>query len=319
MFGRKYVINPQTLRYEEAKMPLNKRIILGVVAAVIIVAGAVGMRMLYDQNAKSPRLVYYEKKNQELREAYTALSNDLNYDEQILSDLRRRDDRMYRSFFEMEPLPASIREAGTGGAIMHPALRSVSDPNLMIDVARRIDKIQTKAKIQYSSFEDLEEAAVNNRILLASKPLIQPISPGDPYWLTSTFGYRPDPFTKRRKLHHGIDLAGRYGTEIHATGNGVVTIAMNNRRSGYGKEVVIEHEFGYSSRYAHLQDILVQPGDTVRRGQVIGTLGNSGRSTGPHLHYEVRQDNRAINPMYFFYEELSPAEYELIANRALKK
>lgn len=315
MFGRKYRINPDTLRIEQAKLPFKQRIIVGVVISMLVVGTAVGMRILYDQHAKSPRLVYYEKKNNQLREAYRDLSFELREDEEMLAEFRRRDDRLYRSIFGMDPLPSSIREAGTGGAVMNSALNSISNPDMVIDVFDKVDKVLMKARIQSSSFEDLQEAALHNQKLLACKPQMQPISPADRYWLTSTFGYRKDPFTKLRRAHHGIDLAGPYGLKIHATGDGVVKVAELSRY-GYGNEVFIDHGFGYTSRYAHLQDILVKPGEKVKRGQVIGTLGSSGRSTGPHLHYEITFSGRAINPMYCFYEELTPEEYNLIASRA---
>ena len=227
------------------------------------------MRISYDYIAKSPRLVFYERENNLLREEYKLLSKELENDEVILSELRRKDDRLYRSIFGMNPLPTSIREAGTGGAVMHSSMQPISDPKMVIEAFDKVDKVLTKARIQSSSFVDLEEAAINKQLLLARKPLIQPISPADQYWLTSTFGYRKDPFTKRRKSHHGIDLAGPYGLKIHATGDGVVKIAEHNR-FGYGNEVLIDHDFGYTSRYAHLKDILVKSGDEVKRGQVIG-------------------------------------------------
>lgn len=315
MFGRKYRINPETLCYEEVKLAPKQRLFLGVFVGIVLLGSAVGMRILFDSHAKSPRLVFYENINNELREEYQQLSYELVKDEEILSYFRRKDDRLYRSIFGMEPIPASIREAGTGGAVRHTALQSISNPGMVIDVFERIDKVMMKAQIQSSSFEDLQNAAVTNQQVLACKPLIQPISPSDQYWMTSTFGYRLDPFTKQRRLHRGIDLAGPYGLEIHATGDGVVIIAELGRY-GYGKEVLIDHGFGYTSRYAHLQDIHVQRGDNVKRGQVIGSLGSSGRSTGPHLHYEVCLNDMAVNPMYHFFENITPEEYEIIRRRA---
>jgi len=315
MFGRKYRINPDTLLVEEARLPAKKRIVIWGISILLVAGTSVGMRILYDQHAKSPRLVYYEKENQELRNEYQALTVELREDEMMLSELRRKDDRLYRSICGMDPLPASIREAGTGGAAMHTSLKSISEPNVVNDVFDKIDKVLMKARIQSSSFEDLEEVAATKQQLLASKPMIQPISPADRIWLTSTFGYRIDPFTKARRAHYGIDLAGQYGLKIHATGDGVVEVAQHNLY-GYGKEVVIDHGFGYESRYAHLLEILVKPGQEVKRGQVVGTLGSSGRSTGPHLHYEITLDGRPINPMYHFYEDLTPREYDLITSRA---
>ena len=316
ILGRKYRINPETLRYEEVKLAPKQRLFLGFFIGVVLLGSAVGMRVLFDNHAKSPRLVFYENINHELRMEYQELSYELLKDEEILGHFRRKDDRMYRSIFGMDPIPASIREAGTGGAVMHTALQSISDPEMVIDVFERVDKVMMKAKIQSSSFDDLQEAAVTNQQLLASKPQLQPISPAEQTWLTSTFGYRLDPFTKQRRIHRGIDIAGRHGIEIHATGDGVVRIADEQGRSGYGKEVLVDHGFGYTSRYAHLQDISVKRGDKVKRGQVIGTLGSSGRSTGPHLHYEISLDNRAVNPMFHYFENITPEEYEIIRKRA---
>ncbi len=316
MLDRKYKINPETLRYEEVKLAPKQRLFLGIFVGIALLGSAVGMRILFDSHAKSPRLVHYENINHGLRQDYQELSSELLQDEEILGYFRRKDDRLYRSVFGMDPIPASIREAGTGGATMHTALQSISDPEVVIDVFERVDKIMMKARIQSSSFHDLQEAALTNQQVLACKPQIQPISPAEQTWLTSTFGYRLDPFTKQRRIHRGIDIAGRHGIEVHATGDGVVRIADEQGRTGYGKEVLIDHGFGYTSRYAHLQDIMVERGDKVKRGQVIGTLGSSGRSTGPHLHYEVSLNNRAVNPMYHYFEDITPEEYEIITKRA---
>ena len=172
---------------------------------------------------------------------------------------------------------------------------------MVLDVSSRIDKISNKVKIQSSSLASVYEEALSNQLFLACKPSINPISPADPFWYTSYYGYRNDPFTHRRTAHHGIDLAGREGTDIHCSGEGIVSISRVSK-FGYGKEVVVDHGFGYTSRYAHLQDILVEKGQKIKRGELVGTMGNTGRSTGPHLHYEIRKDGKPVNPMYFFYE-----------------
>lgn len=315
MFGRKYRLNPDTLRIEAVKLSPRVRIIRGSLVTAVLILLAVLMRVSYDQYAKTPRYILYEKQNEKLRQEYMALDSVLQDDEQKLAVLKRKDDRLYRSIFGLEPLPASIREAGTGGAPRYASLQTISDPEMVIDVFDKLDKLVTRAEIQSNSFDYLEREAVKNQQMLACKPSIQPISPGDQYWMTSSFGYRLDPFTRRKTTHRGIDLAGRYGLKIHSTGDGRVVLAEYNRH-GYGKEVVIDHGFGYRTRYAHLQDIAVNAGDRVRRGQVIGRLGSTGRSTGPHLHYEVHFRNRAVNPLYLFYENLTPQEYELIASRA---
>ncbi|MCF8224520.1 MAG: M23 family metallopeptidase [Bacteroidales bacterium] len=315
LFGRKYSLNPETLRFEEDTLSRNKKLTLLIILGVAILLTSVGMRVVYDQHAKTPRLIKYEKQNEELRRNYKKLHSELKQDELILTELRRKDDRLYRSIFGMEPLPSSIREAGTGGSETYTSLQSISNPNMIIDVFDKIDKILMKAKIQHESFDDLENAALEQIEILASKPLIHPLSPADRFWFTSAFGYRNDPFTRNTRYHHGIDISGRKGLKIHATGDGTVELAKFNR-FGYGKEVIINHGFGYKSRYAHMDNILVDRGQKVKRGQVIGTLGNSGRSTGPHLHYEIRLNNKAINPVYYYFENLSPEEYEMITLRA---
>jgi murein DD-endopeptidase MepM/ murein hydrolase activator NlpD len=317
MFGRKYHLNPDTLRIEEVRSSSQRRIARSLVLTIVLTLLAVAMRVSYDQYAKTPRYIHYERQNEKLRQEYQELEAILREDESILAELKRKDDRLYRSIFGLEPLPASIREAGTGGAPRHLSLQTISDPEVVIDVFDKLDKLVTRAEIQSNSFDYLEREAIKNQQLLACKPSIQPLSPGDQYWLTSTFGYRIDPFTRKRTTHRGIDLAGRHGLNIYSTGDGEVVSAQYNRH-GYGKEVVIDHGFGYRSRYAHLKDINVKAGERVKRGQVIGSLGSTGRSTGPHLHYEVHFMNRAINPLYLFYENISPEEYELIASRAAK-
>ncbi len=212
---------------------------------------------------------------------------------------RNRDDRFYRSILNLEPVPASIREAGTGGSEPYMQLSAVREPGLVSNVSQRMDKISSRVQIQSSSLENVYEQAITNQHFLACKPSINPISSADPYWLTSTYGYRNDPFTGRRTAHHGIDLAGPYGLEVHSTGDGVVVSAYLNRH-GYGKEVIVDHGFGYTTKYAHLQEIMVKRGQKLKRGEVLGTLGSTGRSTGPHLHYEVRKDAARSIPCISF-------------------
>jgi murein DD-endopeptidase MepM/ murein hydrolase activator NlpD len=232
-----------------------------------------------------------------------------------LNELRNRDDRFYRAILSLEPYPNSIRIAGIGGSERGQHLRNLRDPGMVLEVSQRIDKISNDVKIQSTSLEDVYKKALTTQEFLACKPSINPISPADPYWLTSTFGYRNDPFTGKRTAHHGIDLAGPLGLDVHCTGDGTVVAAQVNRY-GYGKEVVVDHGFGYITRYAHLNDLFVEVGQKLKRGEVIGSLGSTGRSTGPHLHYEIKKDGSATNPTYFFYENLSPDEYTRLVSQA---
>jgi murein DD-endopeptidase MepM/ murein hydrolase activator NlpD len=317
-FGRKYYLNTETLRFEQVRLSSKQKIRLSVFVSLGVILLAIGLRTGFEKVYSTPKEIIYTKENVKLRRDYMALNENLLLVESQLSDLKNRDDRLYRSILEMEPVPSSIREGGTGGSQRYTAIRNITDPEIVLDVFSKMDKISKKIRFKSNSLEDLYEKAVENKKLLACKPSIHPISPADPFWLTSTFGYRSDPFTKRRTAHFGIDLAGPYGIEIHATGDGVITTSHYNR-DGYGKEIVVDHGFGYSTRFAHLQEFLVKPGDKVYRGQVIGLMGSTGRSTGPHLHYEVRYMNKAVNPMYYFYENLSPSEFRQLASRANTK
>ena len=296
-------------------MSSSQKVRLSLFLGLAIFVLAFGLRVGLERYFSTPKEIIYTRENLRLRTEYEELWENLFQVENQLAELKNRDDKLYRSILGLEAVPSSIREAGTGGSERYTQVRSISEPGVVLDVLTKMDKVSTKVQIQSNSLEDLYVKAVENQQYLACKPSIQPISPADPFWLTSTFGYRSDPFTKRRTAHYGIDLAGPHGLNIYATGDGVVTISEYNRH-GYGKEVLIDHGFGYTSRYAHLQELLVKPGDRVQRGQVIGKLGSTGRSTGPHLHYEIRHLNKAVNPMRYFYENLSAEEFTKLAFQA---
>ncbi len=317
MIGPKYYLNPETLRFERVRLSSKQRIQYSVIFSIGLIALAVMLRYGFEHYYPTPRQVIYERANNTIRSDYISMNKELQEVESQLAELRNRDDRFYRSILSLEPVPASIREAGTGGSDRNVHLRNLRKPGLVRDVSQRIDKISSKMQIQSSSLVNVYEEALSNQHFLACKPSINPISSADPFWLTSSFGYRNDPFTHVRAAHHGIDLAGPYGLDIHCTGEGTVILAQLNRH-GYGKEVVIDHGYGYTSRYAHLQDIQVKRGQKLKRGEVVGTLGSTGRSTGPHLHYEIRKSGVAVNPMYFFFESITPGEYNVLASRAMQ-
>lgn len=315
MFVRKYHINPETLRYERVRLNRSQRTRFLVGFSMGLIALAVLMRFGFEYYFPTPRQIIYHKQNNTLRSEYASLNSELKEVESQLTELRNRDDRFYRAILSLDPIPSTIRGVGTGGSEPGSLLKNVRDPELFQGVSEMMDKISNKAKIQSNSLDRVYAEAVDNQHFLACKPSINPISPGDPIWLTSSYGYRADPFTKRRTAHHGIDLAGPTGLDIHCTGEGIVTISHVSRY-GYGKEIVVDHGYGFTSRYAHLDDIHVKVGQKVKRGEVVGTLGDTGRSTGPHLHYEIRKDGHPVNPMYFFYENLSTGEYTLLASKA---
>lgn len=315
LFAKRYFFNPETLRVERVRLSRREWVRYSVFFGIGMVALAVFLRYGFEKFSPTPRQIIYEQENTQLRSDYLALNNNLELVESQLSELRNRDASFYRSILSLEPVHSTIRDAGTGGADSYNQFANIRESGLIRSVSHRIDKISSRIMIQSTSLEDVLEEAVSNKEFRASKPSINPISSADPFWITSSYGYRNDPFTGRRTAHHGLDLAGPYGLDIHVSGDGVVVTAKKGR-FGYGKEVVVDHGFGYTTRYAHLQEILVKPGQKLKRGQVLGTLGSSGRSTGPHLHYEVNLNGRPMNPMFFFYENLTPDEYTLLASNA---
>ncbi len=231
--------------------------------------------------------------------------------ESVIADMQARDDNVYRTYFELKPLPRSIRQAGLGGSERYSYLEGFESSPLMIGLTQRADLLDVRLNIQAGSFDDLLAEADQHARLISHKPSIQPVSLQDFYWISSVFGYRTDPMTKLRTMHKGIDFASSVGTPVYATGDGIVKSASYSS-GGYGREIIIDHGFGYTTLYGHLNSILVYKGQKIKRGMVIGNIGNTGKSTGPHLHYEVRLYNRAQNPKNYYAEDLSPEEYKQI-------
>jgi murein DD-endopeptidase MepM/ murein hydrolase activator NlpD len=283
---------------------------------LVVILFAVSLRFIIDQFIASPKVNYFKNKNSDLRIAYNILEDRIRKSELFLEEVQRRDDRMYRSVLDLEPLPGSFREAGFGGAgTLYRGMLKPDGIALINNTDTRLEKLSNKVEVQSWSLGDLYIKAKDHQKLLLAKPSMHPISPADSFWMTSTFGYRRDPFSGRRNMHFGIDLAGPVGLKIHATGDGII-VAAENSRNGYGKEVLVDHGFGFMTRYAHLQKITVRNGQKIRRGELLGHLGTSGRSTGPHLHYEVIYRGKNLNPVYFYFENLTGEEYNRIVSLA---
>jgi len=315
MFVKKYYISPETLRYERVKLTRQQLYRYVGLFSFGLICLAILVRFGFESFCPTPREIIYQQENNNLKSELASLNSELQDVEFQLADLRNRDDRFYRAILGLDPIPSTMRKLGTGGAERGQHLRNLREPGMVITVSNRIDKIASTVRLQNYSLNAVLDEALDKQEFLACKPSINPISPADPCWLTSTFGYRSDPFSGKRTAHHGIDLAGPEGLDIHCAGAGTVLYTKINRR-GYGKEVVVDHGYGYQTIYAHLRDIYVEKGQKLSRGEVVGALGSTGRSTGPHLHYEIRKDGRAVNPFYFFYENLSTEEYNLLASKA---
>lgn len=233
----------------------------------------------------------------------------------VLDDLEQRDDNVYRAIFEAEPIPDDIRKSGFGGADRYNDLEGFTYSQLMISTTQKMDQLAKQMYIQSKSYDEVVKLAENKEKLLSSIPSIMPISVKDLKGTPSGFGYRTHPIYKIVKMHTGMDFNAAIGTPIYATGDGVVERA-DAEASGYGNHVVINHGFGYETLYGHMSKIMVAPGQQVKRGEVIGLVGNTGTSSGPHVHYEVIRNGNKINPISYYFLDLSPVEYQQIIQQS---
>ena len=242
---------------------------------------------------------------------FDILNKKLSQVEAVVTNMQERDNNLYRVYFEASPIPEAQRLAGFGGINRYKDLEGYENSDLIINTSKRIDILTKQAVVQSKSLDEIEQLAQNKAALINAIPSIQPIKNEDLTRMASGYGYRKDPFTKKRRFHWGMDFTAKKGIPIYATGNGVIKRA-DNRSSGYGKHIRLDHGFGYVSLYAHLSKYNARRGQTVKRGDIIGYVGNTGRSVGPHLHYEIFKDNKRINPLNFYYGNLSQKEFNAL-------
>lgn len=307
----KYKFNTKSLTYERAKMT-KKEIFWRVMSYFTtgIVFTSVVLFIAYNF-FDSPKERILERENAQLKLQYEILDKKLSLLQDVMADVQRRDDEIYRVIFEAEPIAASIRKAGYGGVNRYKELEGYSNSELVIEANKKIDQLSKQLYIQSKSFDDVMELAGKKTEMLMSIPSIQPVSNKELKRIASGFGYRTHPIYKIQHLHTGLDFTANVGTEVYATGNGKVVKVEADYR-GYGNHIIIEHGFGYQTLYAHLSKFDVRQGDKVKRGDLIGYVGNTGTSTGPHLHYEVIRNGAKVNPINFFYNDLTPEEYNLV-------
>jgi murein DD-endopeptidase MepM/ murein hydrolase activator NlpD len=273
--------------------------------------------LIFYQFFDSPKEKKLKLEIQNLTSQYEVIDKNMKQIEIVLDEIQDRDDNIYRVIFEADPIPTSIRKQGFGGVNRYEKLLGLSNSELMINTSKKIDQLTKQLYLQSKSFDEVIDLAKNKSNMLASIPAIQPVANKDLKRMASGYGYRIHPIYKTRKMHYGMDFSAKTGTEIYSTGDGVVSKVKRSKR-GYGNYVKINHGFGYETLYAHMSKYIVKKGQKVKRGEVIGFVGNSGISTAPHLHYEVRKDNKKINPVNFYYNDLSPEEYEKMLEISLQ-
>lgn len=309
MAKTKYKYNPDTLTYEKIKLSTWDKIRRGFTYVVVFILVSIGIVIISYNIFSSPKELMLERENEYLKENYKRLNKELAQVEKVLTDIEDRDDNIYRVIFEAEPIPSSIRQAGVGGVNRYNSLEGYADEEMVINTSKRLDQIAKQLYVQSKSYDEVIELATNKEEMLASIPAIQPIPNKNLKRMASGYGYRIHPVYKTRKLHTGMDFTSPTGTEIYSTGNGTV-VSVKKMKRGYGMHVLIDHGFGYSTLYGHMSKFNVRKGQKVKRGEVIGYVGNTGTSTAPHLHYEVMKDGKKINPINFYFNDLSPAEYD---------
>jgi murein DD-endopeptidase MepM/ murein hydrolase activator NlpD len=309
MAKTKYRFNRRSLKYEKLKVTLKDRIVkfLSIIATGMVFSAIV---MLITYNFfESPSEKILKRENEQYKLQYKILNGRINQISKVLSDIQNRDDNIYRVIFEADPIPKTVREAGYGGVDRYAKLEGYDNSQIITETTKKIDKIARQLYIQSNSFDRVFKMAKSKAEMLSCIPAIQPVSKNHSR-LASGFGMRMHPIYKTLRMHTGVDFAAPRGTPIYATGKGVVIKVKYS--GGYGKEIVIDHGYGYKTVYAHLSKYNVRRGQKVKRGQIIGYVGSTGLSIGSHVHYEVRKNDKPINPVHFFFKDLTPAEYEKV-------
>ena len=311
MSKTQYKYNPNTLNFE--KVQWSKAQILYRILAYLAVAFlfAVFSIWLYSKLFNSAKERALMQENQFYAEMFNSQQRKINGLEVVLKDMEYRDDNIYRVIFEAEPIDKNERISGVGGVNRYRDLSGKEYSDLVIETQKRIDNLAKRMVVQSKSLDEVKDLALNKEVMLASIPAIQPVANKNLKRMASGYGMRIDPHYKTPAFHAGMDFTAETGTVIYATGDGVVT-RSDNRSRGYGNHVRIDHGFGYVTLYAHMSKMKVKPGQKVKRGDVIGLVGNTGKSKGPHLHYEVRKNGDAINPINFYFNDLTPEEYDIM-------
>lgn len=313
----KYYYDHETLSYRRIEPKKGKK--LGLVA--IFITGMILSGFLffiatsYIPNVKTPRVLSLERelKNAELN--YQILNNKLTHIENVLANVEERDNNIYRIYFEANPIPEEQRQAGFGGVNRYKHLEGFDNSDLIVNTTKRLEILQKRLVVQSKSLDEITELAKEKEDLLLAIPAIQPVKNENLTRIASGYGWRSDPFTKARKFHYGMDFTAPRGTPVYATGDGTITRA-DNRSSGYGEHIRLDHGYGYVSLYAHLSKYNVRKGQKVKRGDIIGFVGSTGRSQAPHLHYEVFKDDERINPLNFYYGSLTADEFDAMLKAA---
>ncbi|WP_426064122.1 M23 family metallopeptidase [Flavobacterium sp. DSP2-3-1] len=313
----KYYYDSENLAYRKIKT--QKRRKFGVIILFLLASALFGFLsfviLLNTPYFETPKDRLQAREIENLRLNYAILNKKMDQLNDVVDNIEDRDNNLYRVYFNKSAIPDSVRKAGFSGKNRYQLLEGYDNSQLVINTTKRIDVLSKELSIQSKSLDAILKLAEAKSDFLSAIPAIQPVRNENLKQMASGFGYRTDPFTKARKMHEGMDFTAKTGSPIYATGDGVVAKA-DNTASGYGNHIVIRHGFGYETLYAHLSKYKARAGQRIKRGDVIGYVGSTGRSEGPHLHYEVHKDKKVVNPLNFYYGNISAVEYVVIAQLA---
>ena len=306
---KRYEFNTRTLAYEEYRSPFRRRLSKGLFLFGLSLIASIGYYYFYTQvlGYDTPKTAYLKQKHASVTSRFSLLERQFRQNDIALRELQMRDNNIYRPVFGMDELSEDVRSAGFGGVNRYAHLESVTNSPALLNAVKKMDIIYKKAFVQSRSYDEVSLLAKRTGEMAQCVPAIPPVAL-EKVRLSSLFGYRTDPVYGGRRMHQGIDLSGDKGEPIYAPGDGVVVTVRKNF-FGYGREIVVDHGFGYKTRYAHLQTMLVKVGDKVARGDQIATMGNTGKSKGVHLHYEVIYRERRVNPLNYYNEDVRGVEY----------
>ncbi|MFA5301237.1 MAG: M23 family metallopeptidase [Bacteroidales bacterium] len=311
---RKYKYNPETLSYELQRPSLRYYLVRTLIILPVSMVIAFGYYVFYTEGLKlkTPRTVRLEREYNTARSNLELINKQMAQSEKKLENLQIRDNNIYRNIFGMEQIPPEVRNAGFGGSNRYPYLEYAENPALLMNTALHFDKLMKKAYVQSRSFDDVERVAGQAGEVAKCIPSILPL-PEDTknFRWSGAFGYRKDPVYGDIRMHEGIDLTGATNSPVYATGDGKVE-TIRYEYNGYGRFIIIDHGFGYKTRYAHLNNASVYEGQPVKRGEQIGLLGSTGKSTGPHVHYEVIYMGRPVNPYNYFNNNIATEDYHAV-------
>ena len=313
----KYYYDQETLSYR--RIEVNTGVRFRKAFVFLTVSALFGLIMLLvllsSTLIETPKEIAQAREIDNYQLQYEQLNRKMQQIESVLDNLQDRDNQIYRVIFEANPISEDVRKAGFGGVNRYSDLEGFENSELVISTTKRMEILSKQVVVQSKSLDEIQRMALDKEVLLSAIPSIQPINNEDLRRMASGYGWRTDPFTKTRRKHKGMDFSAPTGTPIYATSDGKV-IRVDGRAPGYGNHIRIDHGFGYVTLYAHLSKYNVRRGQEVKRGDVIGFVGNTGRSVAPHLHYEIRKDGVAVNPINFYYGDLNTEEFNALLEAA---